>query len=147
MQHSPYPCIWCDRNAHEMADYYCSIFPDSKIISKNPIVVIFEINGAKFMALSGGPEYKPSNAVSFVVNCDTQAEIDRYWDALGSGGVYSKCGWLNDRYGVAWQIVPSILGELMNDPERAPAVMYAFMQMGKFDIEALKQAGGYNTSV
>ena len=135
-----YPCLWFDGQSQTAADYYCSVFPDSKIISSNPMVVIFELKGQKFMALNGGPEYKFNEAVSFVVNCETQEEIDYYWEKLTEGGQESKCGWLKDKFGMSWQIVPSILGQLMNDPEKAPKVMYAFMQMKKFDIQKLKDA-------
>jgi predicted 3-demethylubiquinone-9 3-methyltransferase (glyoxalase superfamily) len=135
-----YPCLWFDGKAKEAADYYCTVFPNSKIISFNPMVAIFELNGTKFMGLNGGPEFNFSEAVSFVVNCETQEEIDMYWNKLTDGGKEGKCGWLKDRYGVSWQIVPSILGKLMSDPEKAPKVMYAFMQMKKFDIEKLLQA-------
>ncbi len=140
MTHPLFPCLWFDGQSLEAANFYCSIFPQSKILSQNPMVVIFELNGQKFMGLNGGPEYKFSEAVSFVVSCDTQEEIDYYWEKLTEGGQESKCGWLKDQYGVSWQIVPSILGALMNDPEKAPRVMYAFMQMKKFDIEKLKSA-------
>jgi predicted 3-demethylubiquinone-9 3-methyltransferase (glyoxalase superfamily) len=132
-----YPCLWFDGKAKEAVDYYCRIFSNSNIVSENPFVVIFELNGTKFMALNGGPEYKFSPATSFVVECETQEEIDHYWDKLGEGGVHNKCGWLDDKYGVSWQIVPSVLGKLMADPEKAPKVMYAFMQMKKFDIQKL----------
>lgn len=132
-----FPCLWFDSQAKVAANYYCSIFKNSKIVSENPMVVVFELNESKFMALNGGPNYKFSPANSYVITCDTQQEIDHYWDKLGEGGVYNKCGWLDDRFGVSWQIVPSILGQLMNDPEKAPKVMYAFMQMSKFDIEKL----------
>ena len=140
MTNSIFPCLWFDGQSKEAADFYCSVFPNSKIISSNPIVVIFELDGKKFMGLNGGPEYKFTEAVSFVVNCDTQEEIDNYWHKLTEGGQEGKCGWLKDKFGVSWQIVPSILGNLMSDPEKAPRVMYAFMQMKKFDIEKLKQA-------
>ncbi|WP_298411421.1 VOC family protein [Hydrotalea sp.] len=135
-----FPCLWFDGKAKTAATFYCSVFRQSKIISENPMVVIFELNGTKFMALNGGPEYRFSPANSYVVTCDTQEEIDYYWEKLGVGGNYSKCGWLTDQFGVSWQIVPSILGELMNNPEKAPRVMYAFMQMTKFDIEQLLKA-------
>ena len=135
-----YPCLWFDGQSKTAADYYCTVFPNSRIISSNPMVVIFELNGTKFMGLNGGPEYKFNEAVSFVVNCETQDEIDIYWNKLTEGGQEGKCGWLKDKFGVSWQIVPTILGKLMNDPEKAPRVMYAFMQMKKFDIEKLKQA-------
>lgn len=137
---SIYPCLWFDGQSQTAADFYCSVFPDSKIISSNPMVVIFELKGQKFMALNGGPEYKFNEAVSFVVNCETQEEIDYYWEKLTEGGQESKCGWLKDKFGMSWQIVPAILGQLMNDPEKAPRVMYAFMQMKKFDIQKLKDA-------
>jgi len=140
MTNQLYPCLWFDGKAKEVATYYCSIFKNSKIISENPFVVIFELNGNKFMGLNGGPEYKFSPATSFVIECETQTEIDYYWEKLGENGVYNKCGWLDDKYGVTWQIVPAILGKLMSDPEKAPRVMYAFMQMTKFDIETLLNA-------
>jgi predicted 3-demethylubiquinone-9 3-methyltransferase (glyoxalase superfamily) len=104
------------------------------------MAVVFEINQSKFMALNGGPEYKFSAANSYIITCDTQEEIDYYWDQFGLEGQPGKCGWMIDKYGVSWQIVPSILGSLMNDPEKAPKVMYAFMQMSKFDIEKLINA-------
>jgi predicted 3-demethylubiquinone-9 3-methyltransferase (glyoxalase superfamily) len=99
--------------------------------------VVFELNDTKFMALNGGPEYAFSPANSYVVTCDTQEEIDYYWEKLSEGGKPGKCGWLTDKYSVSWQVVPKILGQLMNDPEKAPKAMYAFMQMTKFDIEKL----------
>ncbi len=135
-----YPCLWFDGQAKEAAAYYCSIFESSRILSENPMVVIFELNENKFMALNGGPEYQFSPATSFVVQCETQAEIDHYWTQLGEGGKYNKCGWLTDKFGVSWQIVPSILGTLMSNPITAPKAMYAFMQMKKFDIAALLKA-------
>ncbi len=135
-----YPCLWFDGQAKAAADYYCTVFPNSKIISTNPMVVIFELNGTKFMGLNGGPEFKFNEAISFVVTCENQDEIDRYWDRLTQGGEEGKCGWLKDKFGISWQIVPSILGALMNDPEKAPKVMYAFMQMKKLDIAKLEQA-------
>lgn len=140
MSNKLFPCLWFDNQAKNAADFYCSIFKSSKIISVNPMTVIFELNDTKFMALNGGPHYQFSPANSYVITCDTQEEIDHYWEKLGKGGKYSKCGWLDDQFGVSWQIVPSILGQLMNDPEKAPKVMYAFMQMTKFDIEKLKNA-------
>ena len=140
MSNKLFPCLWFDGQAKEAAEFYCSIFKDSKIISANPMSVIFEINETKFMALNGGPEYKFSAANSYIITCDTQEEIDYYWDQFGREGQPGKCGWMIDKYGVSWQIVPSILGSLMNDPEKAPKVMYAFMQMSKFDIEKLINA-------
>ncbi|TDO19669.1 VOC family protein [Pedobacter duraquae] len=135
-----YPCLWFDGQAKIAADYYCSIFKNSRINSENPMVVHFELNGKSFMALNGGPMFKFSPATSFVVECDTQEEIDYYWDQLGEGGKYSQCGWLDDRFGVSWQIVPKILQQLMGDPEKAPRVVAAFMKMSKFDIQALLDA-------
>lgn len=104
------------------------------------MVVIFELNDTKFMALNGGPHYQFSPANSYVITCDTQEEIDHYWEKLGEGGTYSMCGWLDDKFGVSWQIVPAILSTLMNDPEKAPKVTQAFMQMRKFEIDKLINA-------
>ena len=140
MTNKLFPCLWFDGQAKTAAYYYCSVFKNSKIVSENPMVVIFELNDTKFMALNGGPHYKFSPANSYVITCDTQEEIDHYWEKLGDGGSHNKCGWLDDKFGVSWQIVPSILGQLMNDPEKAPKVMAAFMQMTKFDIEKLINA-------
>ena len=135
-----YPCLWFDDKAHEAADYYCSIFPNSTILNKTPMVAVFELNGVKYMALNGGPEYHFSEAVSFVINCETQEEIDYYWEKLTKDGNEGKCGWLKDKYGVSWQVVPSVLGQLMSDPDKAPKVMYAFMQMKKMIIKDLVNA-------
>ena len=140
MNHPIYSCLWFDAEAKAAAQFYCSVFKNGKIISENQFVVIFEINNTKFMALNGGPEYKFTEAISLVVDCDTQEEIDYYWNILTDGGKEGKCGWLKDKYGLSWQIVPKILGKLMSDPEKAPRVMYAFMQMKKFDIEKLLKA-------
>ena len=135
-----YPCLWFDGKAKAAADYYCSIFKNSKIISENLIVVQFELNGNRFMALNGGPKYKFTPATSFVIECETQEEIDFYWDKLGKGGRYDQCGWLDDKFGVSWQIIPVVLQQLMNDPLKAPRVIDAFMKMTKFNIEALVSA-------
>lgn len=135
-----YPCLWFDGKAKEAAVYYCAIFDNARITSENPIVVNFELRGTKFMALNGGPMYKFTPATSFVIECETQAEIDGYWEKLGAGGRYDRCGWLDDKFGVSWQIVPSILGKLMSDPEKAPRVMAAFMKMSKFIIKDLENA-------
>ncbi len=140
MTNQMYPCLWFDGQAKAAADHYCSIFKNSKIVSENPMVVIFELNGNKFMGLNGGPQYKFSPANSYVIECETQAEIDHYWEKLGKEGIYNQCGWLDDKFGVSWQIVPRILGELMADPKKAPRVINAFMQMTKFDIETLMNA-------
>lgn len=135
-----YPCLWFDGQAKAAADYYCSIFKNSKITAENPIVVNFELNGTKFMGLNGGPNYKFTPATSFVVECEEQQEIDYFWEKLGEGGRYDRCGWLDDKFGVSWQIVPTILGKLMSDPEKAPRVMQAFMKMSKFEIDKLINA-------
>ena len=137
MTNQIYPCLWFDGQAKVAAHFYCSIFKNSRITTDTPMVVNFELNGNKFMGLNGGPQYKFSPATSFVVECETQEEIDFYWDKLGDGGIYNQCGWLDDKFGVSWQIVPAILGKLMADPEKAPRVVQAFMQMKKFDIEKL----------
>ena len=135
-----YPCLWFDGQAKAAADYYCSIFKNSRIISENPIVVQFELNGSRFMGLNGGPKYKFTPATSFVIECETQEEIDYYWDKLGADGRYDQCGWLDDKFGISWQVVPSVLGKLMGNPEKAPRVVNAFMKMSKFDIETLVNA-------
>ena len=134
------PCLWFDNQVEEAVLLYTSIFKDSKILSENPQVVMFELNGTKFMGLNGGPKFKFTPATSFVIDCDSQAEIDHYWEKLGDGGSYSQCGWLDDKYGVSWQIVPSILGSLMADPNKGPRVTEAFLKMSKFDIETLLNA-------
>ena len=140
MNHPVYPCLWFDGQAKEAADFYCSVFRDSKILGENPMVVMFEANGSKFMALNGGPHFKFNEAVSFVINCDTQEEIDYYWSKLTEGGAESRCGWLKDKFGVSWQVVPSNIGELMSDPEKAQRVTKAFMDMKKLDMEILNNA-------
>lgn len=140
MSHPVYPCLWFDGQAKEAADFYCSVFKNSFIIDENPLVVTFELNGSMFMGLNGGPMFKFNEAVSFVVNCDTQDEIDYYWEQLTAGGQASMCGWLKDRYGVSWQIVPAILAQLMSEPAKAARVTQAFMTMGKLDMEVLKNA-------
>ena len=141
MNNQIYPCLWFDGNAKEAADFYCSVFKNSKILSENPVVVYFEINGYKVMCLNGGPNFKFNEAVSLVVNCETQEEIDYYWETLtADGGKESMCGWLKDKFGFSWQIVPSIIGKLMSDPEKSKRVMQAIMGMKKLDIAMLEQA-------
>lgn len=129
-----------DGNAKEAAEFYCSIFSNATITSVNPLVVMIEINEAKFMLLNGGPKYKFNEAVSFVINCDSQFEIDYFWEKLSDGGEESMCGWLKDKYGVSWQVVPSIIGELFADPQRAERVMEELLKMRKLNIEILKSA-------
>lgn len=140
MKHSIFPCLWFNGNAKEAAEYYCSIFKDGKILQENPMVVIFTINQTKFMGLNGGNQFQFNEAVSFVVNCDTQEEIDYYWDKLTQGGKESMCGWLQDKYGVSWQIVPSNIGDLMMHPEKAQRVGQAILTMKKIDINILSKA-------
>lgn len=104
------------------------------------MVVTFELNGKKFMGLNGGPQYKFSPAVSFVIDCETQEQIDYYWEKLGQGGTYNQCGWLDDKFGVSWQVVPTILPELLSNPDSAQNVIAAYMKMKKFDIKTLENA-------
>jgi len=140
MTHKLYPCLWFDGKAKEAATFYCSVFKDSKINSENPMVVMFELNGSKIMALNGGPHFQFNEAVSMVINCDTQEEIDYYWEKLTEGGQESMCGWLKDKYGFSWQVVPSMLGQLVSNPENSDRVFKALMGMKKLDIEGLKNA-------
>ncbi len=135
---TPYPCIWCNNNAHETAEFYAGIFPDSVTSHPNDFVSSVTIAGAKFMLLNGGPLFKPNQAISFVIECDTQDEIDHYWDSLSAGGSTSQCGWLTDKYGVSWQVTPKILGKLMSDPEKIPATMEKFQKMTKMIIADLE---------
>lgn len=140
MTNQIYPCLWFDSQARAAADYYCTIFKNSKITSENPMVVTFELNGTKFMALNAGPEFKFNEAVSFVVDCDSQEDLDYYWDNLTKGGIEGQCGWLKDRFGVSWQIVPTVLGKLMSNPEKSQRVMQKILQMKKLDIRQLETA-------
>lgn len=141
MKNPIYNCLWFDGQAKEAAEFYCSVFENSKITTDTPMVVNFELDGCKFMGLNGGPHFKFNEAVSMVVDCETQAEIDYYWSKLtADGGEESNCGWLKDKFGLSWQIVPTILGELMSNPAKVQDVMKVFMQMKKFDIETLKNA-------
>lgn len=140
MNNSIYPCLWFDNNAKEAADFYCSVFKNSKITFDSPMVVLFELDSKPFMGLNGGPQFSFTEAVSFVVNCKDQQEIDHYWNVLTAEGQESQCGWLKDKYGVSWQIVPSVLSELMTDPARAQRVMQVLLPMKKLDIETLVHA-------
>lgn len=140
MKNTIYPCLWFNGNAEAAAQFYCSIFPNASIKQNTPMVVTFDLNGNFFMGLNGGPEFTLSEAVSFVINCDTQDEIDYYWSKLSEGGQESMCGWLKDPFGVSWQIVPTVLASLMSDSEKAPRVVQAFLKMKKFDIETLLNA-------
>jgi len=140
MKNTIYPSLWFDGQARDAAQFYCSVFPNSKILSDTPMVVTFELNGKKFMGLNGGPKFKFTEAVSFVVECENQEEIDYYWNKLTEGGEESMCGWLKDKFGLSWQVVPSILGRLMSDPGKGPRVVQAFLQMKKFEIDKLLNA-------
>lgn len=132
-----YPCLWFDGKAYEAAEFYCSIFKDSEIVETNALVTIFKLNGNKFMNLNGGNMFTFNEAVSFVISCENQDEIDYYWAKLTEGGEESMCGWLKDKYGVSWQVVPYNLGQLMSDPEKGGHVMKAIMNMRKLDIRIL----------
>ncbi len=148
------PCLWFDANAEEAVNYYVSIFKDSGVLhidrysdagpnhDATVVVVDFEINGQPFQAFNGGPMFTFSEAISFVVKCANQAEVDYYWDILTKEGEESQCGWLKDKYGVSWQIVPTVLNELLRDPDREKAgkVMRRFMQMQKLDVAELQAA-------
>ncbi len=140
MTNEIYPCLWFDGQAKAAAEFYCTVFKNSKITMDSPMVVNFELNGKPFMGLNGGPKFKFNESVSFVVNCDTQEEIDHYWNNLTKGGSEGQCGWLKDQFGVSWQIVPNVLGKLLSDPEKSPRVVQAFMQMRKFEIDKLVNA-------
>lgn len=140
------PCLWCKDNALEKAEYYCSVFPNSKIISKHPAIVAFELNGNKFQALNGGVYFPYNESISFTIPCKDQVEVDHYWDTfIQDGGKAQDCAWLQDKYGMRWQIVPNRLAELMMDTDRVKAnkVMQAMMKMQKIIIADLEMA--YNS--
>ena len=148
------PFLWFDNQAEEATNFYVSIFKNSKVVSisrygdagpgpKGTVMVAkFQLDGQEFLALNGGPQFTFSPAISFVVTCETQDEVDRFWAKLSEGGQTQQCGWLQDKYGLSWQIVPTILGELMRDkdPEKSNRVMKAMLQMKKIHIAGLKQA-------
>ncbi len=140
MSNSIYPCLWFDGKAKEAAEFYCSIFKNSKILTDTPMVVKFELNGAEFMGLNAGPQFKFTEAISYVVECKTQEEIDYYWTKLTEGGSEIDCGWLKDKFGLSWQIVPAVLGKLMSDPQKAPRVMQVIQRSKKFNIAELENA-------
>lgn len=141
MEKSIYPCLWFDGNAREAATFYCSVFKNSRITVDTPLVVNFELDGKKFMGLNGGPQFTFNESVSFVVPCESQEEIDYYWEKLtASGGAESMCGWLRDKFGLSWQIIPANIGEYMSDPNRAEAVMNEVMKMRKLDIATMERA-------
>ena len=141
MTNQIYPCLWFDNQAQDAAKFYCSVFKNSKITADNQMVVAFELNGKKFIDLNAGPQFQFNEAISFVVDCETQEEIDYYWNKLtADGGNEGSCGWLKDKFGVSWQIVPTVLPKLLSDPGKAQKVMQAYMQMKKFDIKTLENA-------
>jgi len=156
MKNQIIPCLWFDNQAEEAVHFYTSLFKNSKIeqVSRygkvgyevhgqkegTVMTIQFQINGQRFTALNGGPYFKFSEAISLQVFCDTQEEIDYYWDRLTEGGAEGQCGWLTDKYGLSWQVVPSILGDLMANPKKAEPVMQAFLKMKKFDIGTLLKA-------
>ncbi|MGA9457220.1 MAG: VOC family protein [Pseudolabrys sp.] len=152
------PCLWFDTQAEEAANFYCSVFENAKVgkISRYPkagrevhrkppgsvMVVEFEINGQTFTALNGGPNFKFNEAVSFQVRCETQAEVDYYWSKLTQEGEDGPCGWLKDKFGLSWQIVPAAIPKVMTDPDPAKSerVMNAFLKMKKLEIAAIERA-------
>ena len=158
MQGNITPCLWFDDQGEQAAQFYCAIFKNSRVgaVSRYPeagqevhgkkpgsaMTVEFEINGQRFTALNGGPHFKFSEAISFQVMCETQDEIDYYWQQLSAGGAESQCGWVKDRFGLSWQIVPTIMADLFtnSDPAKAQRAMSAMLQMKKLDIEKLKRA-------
>jgi predicted 3-demethylubiquinone-9 3-methyltransferase (glyoxalase superfamily) len=141
------PYLWFDTQAEEAAEFYVSLFDDSaieKVVRSGPVnLVTFRLAGLEYLALNGGPQFRFTEAISMYVNADTQDEIDRLWEALtADGGEESMCGWLKDRYGLSWQIIPPVLGDLIADPdqERAGRVMQAMLQMRKIEIQPLLDA-------
>jgi predicted 3-demethylubiquinone-9 3-methyltransferase (glyoxalase superfamily) len=148
------PCLWFDTEGEEAARFYTSVFPNSKIVdvarygAAGPrpegtvMTVSFELDGQKFVALNGGPEFTFNEAISFQVSCESQEEVDAFWSTLSEGGEEGPCGWLKDRFGVSWQIVPTLLPELLGDPdpEKSQRVMAAMLKMGKIEIGALERA-------
>ena len=154
MQQKIVPNLWFDKQAEEAAEFYCSVFPDSRIVGKTHypegspgepgtvMTVEWEVNGQRFVGINGGPQFTFSEAVSLQVRCETQDEVDHFWSKLSEGGQEGPCGWLKDRYGVSWQIVPTALAELLSDPDpdRSRAAMKAMLGMHKIDIGAIRQA-------
>lgn len=143
------PFLWFDTQAEEAMNFYVSIFKNSRVLGVTPgpngiaQSVNFELEGQEFIGLNAGPQFKFNEAISFLVDCETQAEVDELWDKLtADGGEESMCGWLKDKYGLSWQIIPRTLGQLLNDPdpEKAGRVMQAMLKMNKIDIQALQQA-------
>ncbi|MFC3559625.1 VOC family protein [Pedobacter jamesrossensis] len=135
-------CLLFDGQAEAAANFYCTVFKNSKITHVTPMVVTFELNGNKFMGLNGGPKLNFDEAISFMISCDTQDEIDYYWETFTKdGGAESMCGWVKDKFGVSWQIVPTNIADLLSSsPEKAERVMNVVMQMKKLDIEKIENA-------
>jgi len=150
------PCLWFDTESEEAAAFYTSIFEDSRIVEVSyyndaapsrageVLTVAFEINGQRFTALNGGPQFTPSEAISFQIPCDSQDEVDRYWDRLTDGGEEGPCGWVKDRFGVSWQVFPKRMIELFAGPDREAATraMAAMMKMHKIDLAQIEEAAG-----
>jgi predicted 3-demethylubiquinone-9 3-methyltransferase (glyoxalase superfamily) len=136
------PFLWFDGKAEEAAKFYVSIFKNSKILSATPMSVTFQLGGQPFYALNGGPQYKFTPAISLFVNCETQQEVDELWGKLSASKSDEQCGWLKDKYGLSWQIIPTLLGKLMGDknPKKANAAVQAMLKMKKIDIKGLQQA-------
>jgi len=148
------PFLWFDGNAEEAVNFYVSIFKDSKILNlsrygeagpgpKGTVMsATFQLHGQEFIALNGGPHFKFTPAISFFVHCQTQDEVDELWEKLSAGGRKDRCGWLTDKYGLSWQIIPDVLGKMLNDPdkEKSKRVMTAMLQMDKIEIKKLEQA-------
>jgi predicted 3-demethylubiquinone-9 3-methyltransferase (glyoxalase superfamily) len=153
------PFLWFDTQAEEAAKFYVSIFKNSKIVKVarygeagpgpkgSVMTVVFQLDGQEFIALNGGPHFKFTEAISFVVECKTQEEVDEYWEKLTEGGQEVQCGWLKDKYGLSWQITPTVLGEMLSDPDREKAkrVMEAMLKMKKIEIAELRRAYGGET--
>jgi predicted 3-demethylubiquinone-9 3-methyltransferase (glyoxalase superfamily) len=136
-----FPCLWFDGKAKEAATYYCSVFKDARIIDDTPMVVTWELMGFRFMGLNGGPKFKFDEAISFVVPCESQEEIDYYWDTLtADGGEESMCGWLKDKFGLSWQIVPHNIDQLIMNQRNGQRAMQAIMGMRKIVIKELEEA-------
>ena len=151
------PCLWYDKEAEDAANFYVSVFKKDSKINKvtrygkeghevhgqkegTVLTVDFTINGQTFIALNGGPQFKFNESVSFMIPCESQEEVDYYWNKLTEGGEESMCGWLKDKFGLSWQVVPTILPKLLSDPSKSERAMKALMQMRKFDIEKLQNA-------
>ncbi|MDQ3670366.1 MAG: VOC family protein [Actinomycetota bacterium] len=154
------PCLWFDTEGEDAAKFYTSVFPNSRIVDVahygkagprpegTVMTVSFELDGQRFVALNGGPDFTFDEAISFQVSCETQEEVDSYWSALSEGGEEGPCGWLKDRFGLSWQIIPNRLPELLGDPDRKKSqrVMAAMLSMKKIEIDALERAAAQTSS-